>query len=405
MILKRGFSIVVLLCLSAFLVKGQDQPSENPNTIQFRGNSLLQFERLFSSFSNLIKCGEGTINIIHIGDSHVQADFFTGQVRERLTTEIARGCGARGLIFPFRMARTNNPSDYYVKFTGKWESCRNVETKKSCSLGLDGIMVRTQDSISEIAFYFKGASSADFKTIRIYHELSESGFRFEFPGLEGKYTLNNDPTSGFSEVTFSEYLKDSLKFRIVRSDTLKRYFTLYGVDFENEDAGIVYHSAGINGAEVVSFLRCDLLEQQLASLTPGLIILSLGTNDAYPVKIDWSALKEHYQELIRKIRSCDPKLPILLTIPGDSFRKRKFVNKNLPILREVIFEVAKENDCAVWDFYTLMGGPKSIQKWYKSGLVAKDKLHFNKAGYIIQGNLLADALIDAYMEYLDRQQH
>jgi len=74
----------------------------------------------------------------------------------------------------------------------------------------------------------------------------------------------------------------------------------------------------------------------------------------------------------------------------------------LPVLRDVIFEIARETDCAVWDFYTIMGGAKSIQQWYKRGLVAKDKLHFDKAGYIIQGDLLSDALIDAYSAFIDR---
>jgi hypothetical protein len=69
--------------------------------------------------------------------------------------------------------------------------------------------------------------------------------------------------------------------------------------------------------------------------------------------------------------------------------------------REAILETAKQTDCAVWDFYSLMGGPKSIMNWYKDGLVAKDKLHFDKQGYIIQADLLFGAFMNAYSSFID----
>jgi len=399
---KRAWFILfgVFIFLSAKLA-GQDIQQDNANVIQFPGKSSAQFDRLFTSFNNLILHGEGTINIIHIGDSHIQADFFSGEVRKRLMNDIATGCGARGLLFPYRMARTNNPVDYFVKFTGTWESCRNVEYNKDCSLGVMGIMVKTKDSLSEIIFHFRDPAT-DFKFIRIYHNEDAQNFSFEFPGLEGSYSIQLTPASGFTDIFFNEFMKDSLRIRIIRKDTLKSFFNLYGVDFENKDAGITYSAAGVNGAEVISFLRCDLLTKQFAQASPGLVIVSLGTNDAYPVKFDKDQFKENYKALIRNLRKDDPGLPVLLTIPGDSFRKRRYVNRNLPVLRDVIFEIARETDCAVWDFYTIMGGAKSIQQWYKRGLVAKDKLHFDKAGYIIQGDLLSDALIDAYSAFIDR---
>jgi len=299
------------------------------------------------------------------------------------------------------LARTNNPTDYSVKFTGTWESCRNVEYNKICQLGLMGIMVKTQDSIAEITFHFKDTPSTDFNSVTIYSS-EESSFQYEFPGLEGTYFIHNTSLAGVTQVQFRQFQQDSLKLRITRKDTLNRYFNLYGVAFGNGDAGITYSFAGVNGAEVISFLRCDLLIGQLTAIKPGLVILSLGTNDAYPVKFDKSAFIASYKELIGNIRKIDPNLPVLLTIPGDSYRKRRYVNKNLPVLREAIFDVAKDTDCAVWDFYSIMGGPKSILTWYKAGLVARDKLHFDKAGYIIQGNLLADALLDAYAAFIDR---
>jgi lysophospholipase L1-like esterase len=195
---------------------------------------------------------------------------------------------------------------------------------------------------------------------------------------------------------------DSLRIRIVKKDTIGKYFTFYGIDFENGDPGIVYSASGVNGAEVTSYLRCDLMKDQLRILKPGWVILSLGTNDAYPLHFIKEEFIANYITLVNKIREADPGVPILLMVPGDSYRRHRYDNLNLVEARKAILEVAQQTDCAVWDFYSLMGGPKSIMQWYKAGLVARDKLHFSKQGYLVQADLLFEAFIDAYSSFIDK---
>ena len=40
-----------------------------------------------------------------------------------------------------------------------------------------------------------------------------------------------------------------------------------------------------------------------------------------------------------------------------------------------------------------MGGDKSILQWLKPKLASFDKLHYTKEGYILQANLLMDAML------------
>jgi len=377
---------------------------ENTNNhFLFLGNAENTYKRFFDSMDSLIMKGKGTINIVQIGDSHIQAGFIPEQMRKDFSTFLSSGCGARGLIFPYRIAKTNNPADYSVKYSGKWDHCRNVELSKSCNLGLMGIMVQTRDTVAEITFHFKeNCTFRDFNFIRIFHDPMDTSFHIDFPGLAGLYHPVFPRQNGYTDFRFNSFFCDSLRIRIVKKDTAKKYFTLYGIDFENGDPGIVYSASGINGAEVTSFLRCDLMKDQLKMLRPDWIILSLGTNDAYPVHFDKEEFINNYILLIKKIREQNSAIPILLTSPGDSYRKHRYDNPNMEKAREAILEVAKRTDCAVWDFYSLMGGPKSIMHWYKAGLVAKDKLHFDKQGYIIQADLLFGAFMDAYVSYIDR---
>jgi lysophospholipase L1-like esterase len=55
-----------------------------------------------------------------------------------------------------------------------------------------------------------------------------------------------------------------------------------------------------------------------------------------------------------------------------------------------------KHNAAVYDLYSVMGGYKSIYKWYKAGLAAKDKVHFNGRGYTILANLMFDAINRSY---------
>lgn len=373
------------------------------NHFLFYGNAGKSYASLFQSMDSLILKGEGTINILQIGDSHIQAGFIPEEMRKDFALFISARCGARGLIFPYRIARTNNPADYSVKYFGKWVHCRNVELNKNCSLGFMGILVQTRDTLAGLTIHFKeNATFREFNLIRIFHDPLDTSFRVDFPGLAGMYHVVLPIQAGYTDIRFDTIINDSLRMRIVKKDTVGKYFTLYGIDFENGDPGVVYSASGVNGAEVTSYLRCDLLKDQLRVMKPALVILSLGTNDAYPVHFSKSEFVANYAELVNRIREAAPGVPVLLTVPGDSFRRHRYDNSNLSEAREAIIEVAKQTDCALWDFYSLMGGPKSIMHWYKAGLVAKDKLHFDKQGYLIEADLLFYAFMDAYSSFIDK---
>jgi len=80
------------------------------------------FEGLFANFDSLLITGENQIRIVHIGGSHIQADIYTHRIRQHLQTFYTGINGARGFIFPYTIAKTNNPSNYSFDYTGQWES-------------------------------------------------------------------------------------------------------------------------------------------------------------------------------------------------------------------------------------------------------------------------------------------
>ncbi len=96
-----------------------------------------------------------------------------------------------------------------------------------------------------------------------------------------------------------------------------------------------------------------------------------------------------------------PLAAILLTVPNDSYLYRQYVNRNTARARDAIMDLAKEHNCGVWDFYTIMGGLNSILVWQRFGLAKRDRIHFTGKGYLLQGDLFFNAFLKSYDHYID----
>lgn len=102
--------------------------------------------------------------------SHVQADVISGRIRERLQTFYPGNKGSRGLLFPYKVARTNNPYNYFVSYSGDWDYAKNVQRSPAVELGLTGMAVTTRDSAAAIRIRLASerAPANDFNFIRLF---------------------------------------------------------------------------------------------------------------------------------------------------------------------------------------------------------------------------------------------
>src|SRR5258706_14462313 len=91
------------------------------DTINNSSNLRSFFDKLYS-----LKKEKRQINIVHIGDSHIQADFLTNTVRVLFQKEF--GNAGRGLVFPGRIGRTNEPMNIFSSSKSPWDAKRIVFT-------------------------------------------------------------------------------------------------------------------------------------------------------------------------------------------------------------------------------------------------------------------------------------
>ncbi len=374
------------------------------NFIRYDLNGLYHFgddsysSNFYDKLEKLVRTGEGKINVVQIGGSHIQAGTFSGQIRSRLQQMNGEMNAGWGFMFPYRIARTNSPFGYYIRYSGNWQTCRNVETRKSCTLGVGGISATTNSQKAELTILLEDENILDysFNKVRVFYENQNSNYTVL---VDSSIVKNIVRTYDYFDFELNTHV-DSLKIIIQKEENTEGSFTLFGITTESAPNGFVYNSIGVNGAQVPSFNRCDLFEKQLALLKPDLVILGLGINDAYGKRFSQSTYEANYGELITSIRKASPETAIIFTTNNDSYLYRRYVNKNGEKVEQSMLKMAKEFDAGVWDMYEVMGGLNSVVLWERNGLAQRDKIHFTREGYLIMGDLFFNALMKNFEKYI-----
>lgn len=184
---------------------------------------------------------------------------------------------------------------------------------------------------------------------------------------------------------------------------------------ETGKAGLVYHAYGINGATYGQFNNEQTLSK-FDELNPDLIILSFGTNEAHGRNYTEEWQIQEMDALLASLKERFPDVDFLLTTPPGSYWHKR-VKKTLKngrktyvtrhILNEQVEQVANtqvaygaEHQIPVWDLYHVVGGADyACRNWRNAGLQRSDYIHYTSEGYILQGKLLAEAILKAYYSY------
>jgi lysophospholipase L1-like esterase len=335
------------------------------------------------------------VTVVHYGGSHVQAGIWTEAIKTNFqSTNNYQGGGA--FAFPFKMAKTNSPYFYKTFSDGHWKRSRAVNKEQCSNLGMAGIAVVSNDSANTFGIrLLENKNLKNFNQIKVYHNFNSS-FKFgPSPFFPVKFTREDDRVNGYTVFSFQSPI-DSITFEMRRLDTLVRDFNLYGYSLENEQPGFYFASMGVNGASTSSYLRCNLFVEQLKTLKPDLVIFSLGVNDVQDREFSSDEYITNYDSLVALVKESSPDCAIIFNSISDNYVRRKYPNKKSVSVEKAVYVLMEKHNAAVWDLFAVMGGYKSIYKWYKAHLASKDKVHFNAKGYTIVGNMMAEAILNSY---------
>ncbi len=318
--------------------------------------------------------------IYQIGDSHIQSGFFGGSARKSLQNYF--GNSGRGLIFPHRLIGTNQPDDYRISSTGSFSRITQPRSVIGYTLKLRRpakLDIRTN------CFYQNDPS---FDLVKVL--ANPDATLPPQPSVKGIQRDNHADIS-----IHSLHLPEAVRrFELQLSNDVN---ALYGISLENSRPGLLYHSVGVNGAGFYNLADQGLLFDQIKYLSPDLIIISLGTNDAQG-SFCQEVMQANLERFMQHLTQANPNVAVLFTLPPDSLKEDK-INPDLASVEEIIRTYARENDMAWWDLHAVMGGPGSIRTWQSRQMSATDFLHYNPGAYMLHGQLLYQAIIQGYIDF------
>jgi len=355
-------------------------------------------------FNKLKQTKTRKLSVLHIGDSHVQADFITGYLRNQFQKMF--GNGGRGFVSAYAAAGTHSAYDYKTSCKGAWYFSRNIQIKPVFDMGITGATVHTQDSSASFKFiFYYNSIKSNFTHFKLYRQQSSQSFNLKLKASGQKDTIYIDcrTPNNLSYVEFDlAKASDTLEFFIDRTDTTQKYLECYGIMIESPDScGVLYNSVGINGAGYKSIIKENLFGEELRELKPDLIILDLGGNDFGPGKIYIDDMKRDLSKIIDIIRKASPESCIIVGNSQDFYRRRKNMYECLPF-SELTKEVAFSKNCAFYNYYNVSGNRYSMLYWYKNHLAQQDRVHLTNAGYMVKGELYLNAILNSYYESLVR---
>ncbi len=409
--INKHICVLWATLLISFYIDAQDTLVYNiPKVYNFeniQGDTIANAQFAVTFFEKLYaqkQRNNQKINILHIGDSHLQADYITHTTRVSLQKIF--GNAGRGFVSPLKISKSNEPFNYQTTSSNNWKSTRCVSSKISQSIGLGGMSIKTQDSNALIQLKTYNTDSMDysFNKIILYHTKADSTYTIQISDSSSNQLFpSQQPELPYRSTFLIAKNKSIVKISTLKTDTIQKSFTFFGALLENGNSGILYHCVGINGAKYKDYFKTADFCNQTSSLSPDVILISLGTNESFQKNYNSEKFYKEIDTLVSKLYIANPNAPIILTTPANSFYYHH-INNNLPLIRQTIIQYASDKKLAYWDLFSITGGEKSAVLWKKANLLSKDGIHYSKDGYIHQGNLLTKAIINAYNKYVSIRQ-
>lgn len=397
------------------------------------------------------------LNIVHIGDSHIQADVMTNLMRVRLQ-EVFGNAGL-GLVFPYSLIKTNGGKNVSFSSNISWNGEKNSDLS-----GITGYALSTNKKNFVIELNLKNKDYT-FNTLKII--TPDNQRLFELATNVGKVTplkpsapksISHKVTKGetlysiskkyhstiaqvqkanklksnkirigqvlhiptkqlasapdtkvdMSNATilnanalYSYYAYDSLEVSdkiYLTPNTESSSFTLNGIVLENNKNGIIYHTIGVNGAHFSDYNKSSRFFEQIKALSPDLIVISLGTNETFG-RMSAERYDAEVTKFIEAIRNSYGQCPILLTTPPPSLYKKKNPNPLCMEYANTLIDNSIKENYSVFDLYRALGGNEAMTRFIQEKLIAGDRVHYTRDGYLEQGSLFYDAFMSNYQNY------
>lgn len=379
--------------------------------------------RFFGALAKLEKGETRSVTILHLGDSHIVADRFSGGLREQFQSRF--GNAGRGMVMPGLYLSRG------VKFDrgGDWQAAFSTGNVP----GPYGITGAKMTANTGDAWLRMTATDQPFSWCEITLDSGPQHGTVEI-GLDG-------------EVKHASMRSSDLSWRNIRIEKQARELmirpkgdgpvTLHSISIGTDQPGVRYVNLGLPGATAMTPTGWDpkYIAGDMQRVAPDLIVLSYGTDESYDDKLNLDAYEAKASAAIARLRQSAPRASLVIIGPPDVSVMPKFAAGsgrasdvcralspaeratyarglkdndprlarwhppyNLDAVRATLRRLAAAHNAFFWDWSKLMGGSCGIHAWVHSNppLAANDHIHLTEEGSKRSARLLFRELMNAY---------
>lgn len=362
--------------------------------IEDYSDSTMRGMKHFYEALSQVKTMKRPVRIAYFGDSFIEADIFTADLREMLQNEFG-GCGV-GYV-PVTSSISGYRPTVRHSFGG-WSSHSSND-----SVGFN----RALQDISGHYFFpregayvqLKGqnkyASRLDTCEVSTFYFLNKgfAAIRSKVNG-DGEGELHEETGDGDIQALSVEGRIGQVRWSVEQSDSV----TFYGVAMDGK-RGISLDNFSVRGSSGLHLrsipLRTLLAFRRLR--TYDLIVIQYGLNVATERGVKYDGYKKGMLTVVEHLKTAFPEAGILLVSVGD----REYKNENgdlrtMPGVKNLIRyqqSIAADSHIAFWNMYDAMGGQGSIVEMIDRKMANLDYTHINFKG----GKHLAGILFETLM--------
>ena len=381
----------------------------------------------FRALSALETGGRGSpVTILHLGDSHIAADRFSGDMRDQLQSRF--GSAGRGMLMPgLYLARG-------VKFDqgGKWQPALSTSAAPG-QYGLTGVKTSAKNREDWLRLT---ATDRPFGWAEVTLQ-SGPGQGSAVIALDGdsKVVPGGGSTQSWKSVRLERPGRE-----ILIKPKGDGPVTVHAITIGHEKPGVRYINLGLPGATALTPLswHAGQVNDDLKRIAPQLIILGYGTKESFDDGLDLRDYEAKLNSVLSQLRQAAPQASLLVIGPPDVARLPNFINGSgrasdacralspperanyaqrieagdlrlarwhpplrLDEVRTALRRAAAAHKAYFWDWSKLMGGTCGIHAWVQTDppLAASDHIHLTEEGSKRSARLLFRELMAGYDVY------
>jgi hypothetical protein len=347
-------------------------------------------------YSALKRSNTSIVRIAHFGDSGIEGDLISADIREELQKKYGgKGVGwlsMRREDITFRISTKQSFSDNWQMYS------IYTNNPKGYSFGISGeIFIPKGTCWSQFEATRFYPHSSPYKLARIFYSNAKNGsIEYQFGNrTHGTIRLKRGADIQEAVVKSKRPVK---KFRITIPAGTDSYF--YGVSLENGN-GVYLDNFPLRGNSGVDINEIPIktLKNFRKYLNYKLIILEFGLNALPIIKRNYNWYVREMVSVIKHLKQAFPDAAILMIGAQDKSIRRggKFItDPTIFKLLKAQLEIVKKTNVAYWNLFEAMGGVNSMHKWVTNNppLASQDHIHFNLQG----GKKVAQLFVESLLE-------